>query len=317
MLPRSVPLVIACLLVSGLACSINFNLQDPTPTVAPVELAAPEPTATAAPVAPTAPATPPTPAPTPLAEGPNKIGDRPVGGPLPEPPSGPGMALVRLNNMSDHPLCSVYISPSSEDLWGENRLEQGGQIAAGESREWEILSGLYDLRADDCDQTVLSVSWQTGVRDEVNWPVLNLEGLNFTLFPNEGAVILRPGFSPDPHTVAFNAGGDVNVDALALGRGCTGNTTPNPDLRIEWKGETDRLRIFFVAAGDGDASLVVNDDFGKWHCSDDFEGQDPLVELNQLKPAAIDVWVGSAHPGSYVQGTLYITTSDYSPSNLP
>jgi len=80
---------------------------------------------------------------------------------------------------------------------------------------------------------------------------------------------------------------------------------------------SDRLRFFFVATEEEDATLIVNAPDGNWHCNDDFSGWDPMVELKGAKDGQYDIWVGSYSADVYIVGTLYITEMDYDPDNLP
>jgi stringent starvation protein B len=140
-------------------------------------------------------------------------------------------------------------------------------------------------------------------------------GLDYTLSPNFGSVNLNAGFTPDPHEVSITSGGGVDVYAQNLGSGCTGYATSAPDYRIQWSGSASRLRIFFVADGGEDTTLIVNDANGNWRCNDDHTGLDPLVELNTPPQGQIDVWVGSYSSGSLVPGTLYVTELDLDPGD--
>jgi serine protease Do len=130
-----------------------------------------------------------------------------------------------------------------------------------------------------------------------------------------GTVTLNAGFANDPRTVYVLSGGSVDVVAQNLGSGCTGYAASTPDYRIRWSGSNSSLRIFFVADGGEDTTLIVNDVSGNWRCNDDYDGLDPLVELTNPVAGQIDVWVGSYSSGSLVGGTLYVTEFDLSPAD--
>jgi hypothetical protein len=141
------------------------------------------------------------------------------------------------------------------------------------------------------------------------------DGLDYTLSPNFGSVSLNAGFTPDPHEVGVTSGGSVDVYAQNIGSGCTGYATSAPDYRIQWSGSASRLRIFFVADGGQDTTLIVNDAVGNWRCNDDHTGLDPLVELANPAQGQMDIWVGSYGSDAYVSGTLYVTELDYDPGD--
>jgi hypothetical protein len=144
-------------------------------------------------------------------------------------------------------------------------------------------------------------------------------GLDSSAPPNFGSVGLAAGFAPDPHTVPLAGGGDIDVGALNLGGKCEGYATRAPDFRVEWSGTSENLRIFFVADGGEDATLIVNDANGDWRCNDDspFGGLDPLVDLPDPSGGPVDVWVGTYESGQYIEGTLYVTELDYHAGSLP
>ncbi|TVQ28951.1 MAG: serine protease [Geminicoccaceae bacterium] len=136
-------------------------------------------------------------------------------------------------------------------------------------------------------------------------PTLDLQGE-----PHFGTVALRAGFVPDPHAIGVTAGGSVNVGALALGPDCRGYAATRPDIRLVWRGASERLMILFVAdnAGD-DATLIVNGPDGQWHCNDDAHGRTLNPSLTFLRPEAgiYDLWVATYDADAWIPGELYIT----------
>jgi serine protease Do len=141
-------------------------------------------------------------------------------------------------------------------------------------------------------------------------------GLDIALDPAYGTAELSAGFQPDPHTVELVSGGPVDVFA-AIGADCGGYAAEAPDYRVNLAQDFGRLRIFFVAAGEADATLIVNAPDGNWYCNDDFSGWDPLVEFEDAPAGQYDVWVGSFSADEFINGALYVTEMDYDPDNLP
>ena len=141
-------------------------------------------------------------------------------------------------------------------------------------------------------------------------------GLDYTLEPNFGEVELESGFVPDPHEVMIVSGGDVDIDELDLGEGCTGYATSAPDFRIFLSGNSPAIRIFFVPDEEGeDATLVVNTATAGWVCNDDYSGWDPLVEIEDPPDGQYDVWVGSWSSSDFISGRLFITELDLGPDD--
>jgi hypothetical protein len=58
---------------------------------------------------------------------------------------------VNFNNTSDKDMCSLYLSPVSEEKWGNDQL-QGQQLAAGATFKLNnVPVGDYDWKATPCD----------------------------------------------------------------------------------------------------------------------------------------------------------------------
>lgn len=123
--------------------------------------------------------------------------------------------------------------------------------------------------------------------------------------PLYGTVALNAGFTPDPHTVSVRAGGDTDVDSLSLPSHCTGHIAPGqPDVRLNWTAGASALRIASCASAD--TSLIINDANGNWHCNDDAEGTNPVLEFNGVS-GQFDIWVGTYSSGAAQDATLKIT----------
>jgi S1-C subfamily serine protease len=129
--------------------------------------------------------------------------------------------------------------------------------------------------------------------------------LDYILEAFYGDLDLRAGFTPDPSTSDVFAGGAVDVSYL--GNDCLGYAAEAPDLRLNWSGRSDQLRVFFTALRDGDASLIVNLPDGSWVCNDDAGSLDPLIVLDDPPEGQYDIWVGSYERGQFISGTLSIT----------
>jgi hypothetical protein len=59
-------------------------------------------------------------------------------------------ALTIVNNTQNITICNLYISPTGNSDWGENKLA-GAQIAPGETFNIDVEPGTYDLKVSDCD----------------------------------------------------------------------------------------------------------------------------------------------------------------------
>jgi hypothetical protein len=69
-------------------------------------------------------------------------------------PSGSG--AFRLENRSGQTICYVFISPTTESTWGDDWLGATEVIEDGQTRDFNVAAGDYDLRADNCENTAIS-----------------------------------------------------------------------------------------------------------------------------------------------------------------
>jgi serine protease Do len=142
--------------------------------------------------------------------------------------------------------------------------------------------------------------------------------LDYMLDPTFGEDSLESGFMPDPYTVELISGGNIDVGVLGLGSECTGYALDAPDFRLNWSGESPfGMNIFFVPMEAGeDATLIINDPNGNWHCNDDYYMFDPLIEFAETLEGQYDIWIGSYLSDEYIEGTLYITELGLDPESV-
>lgn len=63
-------------------------------------------------------------------------------------PSAPRNGTITMLNQSDAPIDAVYISSCSDESWGPDRLAAGESIATGQSRDFTLPAGCYDIKAN-------------------------------------------------------------------------------------------------------------------------------------------------------------------------
>ena len=68
---------------------------------------------------------------------------------------------VRIVNNGPFPICHVYFSPSTDSMWGANRMGPNEVIARGDSRDFIVTPGgqPYDFRVTDCGETQEGMFW--------------------------------------------------------------------------------------------------------------------------------------------------------------
>ncbi|HLT47916.1 MAG TPA: hypothetical protein VK002_11855 [Rubricoccaceae bacterium] len=116
---------------------------------------------------------------------------------------------------------------------------------------------------------------------------------------------LESGFTPDPHVIEVRAGGS-DRNAIS-GNGCAGYiNNAQPTVNLTYTAGRGRLVIYVRA--DEDTTLLVNDASGNWHCSDDFEGSNPAIILDNPASGQYNIWVGTyTQDGAGLPATVYIS----------
>lgn len=170
------------------------------------------------------------------------------------------------------------------------------------SGRYQIWVGRFGTQSETANAT-LHIS-------EVGGPnaVQTGEGPDFSLEPAYGAIDLVSGFTPDPHTVAIDAGG--TIDASVLGQpGCVGRIARAPDFRLNWTAGSGSLPLIFSVAADADTTLVINDAQGNWVCDDDGgeAGLNPSIRFDSPASGQYDIWVGTYSEGDLQPSMLNIS----------
>lgn len=131
---------------------------------------------------------------------------------------------------------------------------------------------------------------------------------DFSLDPAYGSIDLTSGFTPDPHTKAISAGGELDASAIGV-TGCVGFVARAPDYRVNWTAGSGNLPLIFSVDSDADTTLVINDAEGNWVCDDDGgnEGMNPSVRFTNPVSGQYDVWVGTYASGQLQQSTLHVS----------
>lgn len=78
---------------------------------------------------------------------------------------------VTLHNQSTEIVCSVYIASADATEWGSNLLDVGNIIGPGQSKTFEVRSGTYNLRADNCFDIPLAEEIAVDVNGPVSWEI--------------------------------------------------------------------------------------------------------------------------------------------------
>ena len=78
-------------------------------------------------------------------------------------------SLIVVNNY-DVPICHMWIGADHSDYFGGNWLGED-QIAPGETSQFFVFPGIYDLKAEDCDFNILRREMDVLIEDHITWEV--------------------------------------------------------------------------------------------------------------------------------------------------
>lgn len=122
------------------------------------------------------------------------------------------------------------------------------------------------------------------------------------------AINPQAGFPLDPFLVSLQGGGPV--DASTVAEQCSGYVTEAPAVAVDYQGEADLLRAFFMS--DGDTTLVVQTPDGDFLCNDDTHALllDPSIVITAPVQGVYNVWVGSVSSQDLTPGFLVFTTHE-------
>ena len=80
---------------------------------------------------------------------------------------------IILKNESGIEICYVLISPTTNDMWGDDQLGDTETIRNGRSRTFEVTAGQWDLMALDCDQNEIETRWEQDINGPYEWTISN------------------------------------------------------------------------------------------------------------------------------------------------
>jgi len=107
-------------------------------------------------------------------------------------------AALTLINDSSQEVCYVYISPDTDDSWGDDWLGTEETILPGDSYTFQVPAGSYDLLARDCDSNVMDEQYGTSVAGALEWTITDqgVAAVNLTLTNDSGLEVCYVYVSP-------------------------------------------------------------------------------------------------------------------------
>ncbi len=112
-----------------------------------------------------------------------------------------------------------------------------------------------------------------------------------TLAPIFGSATLKFGFTPDPFTKSFVAGGSIRTK---LG-GVMQYVGKAPNFKLYYTAGNSPLRIYVLSRAD--TTLLINLPDGTWVANDDgYGGPNPQITFAKPQSGRYDIWVGTFGP---------------------
>ena len=79
-------------------------------------------------------------------------------------------ASVTVQNLQDEPICYMWIGTENSDRFGRNWLGEE-QILPGESSQFYVIPGEYDLKAEGCGFTPMKLELEQRIEEHIIWVV--------------------------------------------------------------------------------------------------------------------------------------------------
>ena len=135
-----------------------------------------------------------------------------------------------------------------------------------------------------------------------------VEVLNNALPAAAGEAELTRGFSPQPMSIAIEAGG--LLAARDIGEGCGGYIDAAPTYRFHYT--PDGMDLVVSVSSSEDTSIVLRDPRGQWRCDDDSAGgTNPSLFIREPVEGEYALWVGTANPAARPSGTILDELPDW------
>lgn len=211
---------------------------------------------------------------------------------------------VVMDNPTTYEACTVLIDPSTEEYWGDNWLNDGEVIAAGETKTFEGISGNpVDIRVETCQHVTLFEYYD-----------INLDG-NSSVVLEEPVVLLHDPFDSiegwtsgdvDGGSFSHRLGDYLSLSVNVADKLITGDNgfeiddgivqtdaslVKSGSDNLGMYGVTCRMQpdgsgIFFAVRGDGSASIIK------------LEGEE-MIELTEWYPSG---YINAGISSNYIEG---------------
>lgn len=82
-----------------------------------------------------------------------------------------GMQSLHVTNDSDREVCYFYITTDAAKGWGEDNLGKVESILPGQSRYFFLKTGIYSLRAEDCEHNIIDEVSEMNLQQSSSWVI--------------------------------------------------------------------------------------------------------------------------------------------------
>lgn len=123
--------------------------------------------------------------------------------------------------------------------------------------------------------------------------------------PLYGEITLARGFQPSPYALQILGGGRSDAAEHLADPACRGYVSEAPDYSVYLSEDMTDLR--FAVYSPAAMTILINGADGRWHCSADDSGGDPVISFDYALSGLYDVWVGSQDEGNYAASIFYLT----------
>jgi hypothetical protein len=132
---------------------------------------------------------------------------------------------VGVVNNSGETICYLYISPTTSDTWGDSWLGTAGAIEDGGTQTFDVASGDYDLRAEDCDTGRLAEARSVSISDSGYLWTIPYVPVTLRMVNNSGSTVCYVFISPSTDSAW---GGDWLGRSETIGPGGSRNFAVPP-----------------------------------------------------------------------------------------
>ncbi len=163
------------------------------------------------------------------------------------------------------------------------------------SAAWMVLAAILACGEDEDDTPPPPTTTPTAPIQPAPQPIQPQPGPTVAV-QQPTMLSVATGFLPDPQTARGQAGGPVQARTMVTdGTDCRGWLPSAPQVNLVLTTDFRNLRIMSHSAQD--TTLVIRGPDGRYHCSDDDEGLNPIVS------GAFAAGTYSVYVGTYSQGT--------------